>query len=84
MHVIYPAWLHLDDDDDDDCDGCERLTWGVVMIVLMLLVTHVGASTASELLLLHVRLDHDDNDYFFWSLHFNICFFMWKFGLISA
>ena len=34
-------WLHLD---------CERLTWVVVVIVLMLLSTHLGASTVRELL----------------------------------
>ncbi len=52
VHVIYPAWLHLDDDDDDDgdFDGCERLTWVVVVIVLMLLLTHLGASTEREML----------------------------------
>jgi hypothetical protein len=51
VHVIYPAWLHLHDDDDDgDFDGCERLTWVVAVIVLMLLLTHLGASTGRELL----------------------------------
>jgi hypothetical protein len=50
VHVIYPAWLHFDDDDDGNFDGCERLTWVVVVIVLMLLLTHLGASTGRELL----------------------------------
>jgi hypothetical protein len=50
VHVIYPAWLHLDDDDDGDFDGCERLTWVVVVIVLMLLLTHLGTSQVGELL----------------------------------